>query len=157
MGILSEHIDASGSDASGVGGHGTLVLGGHVTPRLALVVESTALVNSDVQVDGASATGLGIDTYLLGLGVHRWWSPQFYTRTSVGALWQSVSADGVGELGSSGAGFGVSFTVGHNWWVSDSWALGIAGNLLFGSTATSDTVYASSHVDAGIDFVGTYD
>jgi len=43
-----------------------------------------------------------------------------------------------GTNGSSEAGFGAKLALGKEWWVSDHWGIGLAGQLTFGSNADQD-------------------
>lgn len=83
---------------------------------------------------GASAgtSSSSLDFLSIGPGVNYYFMPSnFYLSGAI--LMTGLVTTLEGNSGSTKVGFGATFSVGKEWWVSDRWGLGIAGQFSFGS------------------------
>jgi outer membrane protein W len=87
----------------------------------------SADLNGSVLVDGI---GAGVTYYVMPMNL--------YVAASVGATMLSAEIDGTSL--ESDTGFGLNAVVGKEWWVSDNWGLGIAGQVFYGKHDPSSTI-----------------
>ncbi len=140
-------------DASGWGGDFTLALGGCVSENVALhgSLFSWSISDPDVEIenlgegelDGTvsmSAYGGGITYYMMPANV--------YLSGNVGLGFFTVDSEGEDET--SDPGFAMDLSIGKEWWVGNSWGLGLAG--AFGYHSIEDF----SGWNAGVRFTATF-
>ena len=126
-------------DVSGFGGDFTFALGGCVSENLALhgTLFSWSLSDPDVSIEGLgegtldgsysmSAYGGGVTYYFMPANV--------YVSGNVGLGFLSMDTDQIDER--SDPGFATDLSVAKEWWVGNSWGLGLAG--AFGFHAIED-------------------
>jgi hypothetical protein len=159
LGSGSTSIDVVGGDLefSGLSGDGNLALGGVISPNLALhgTLWGWSVSDPDVELGGlqgeldgsigVSAVGGGITYYLMPANV--------YLSASVGAAWLQLDTD-FGDEGSD-TGFALDGTVGKEWWVGNSWGLGIAGAVGYHSIPADGIDENFSGVSFGLRFTAT--
>jgi hypothetical protein len=120
-----------------------LALGGSVTPNLVIfgALTGTSISDPDVAVNGVSETatdwtasmsgiGAGAAYYLVPANVYFSGTLLAMTLSLRDRLDSSSSSD---PNNSTELGFGFEGLVGKEWWVSDNWGLGAAGQLMLGS------------------------
>jgi hypothetical protein len=142
-----------GTDVSGIGGDFTFALGGCVSENVALhgTLFSWSLSDPDVEIDGIgegeldgsysmSAYGGGVTYYLMPSNV--------YLSGSVGLGFLSIDTD-LGD-DTSDPGFAMDLSVAKEWWVGNSWGLGLAGAFGFHS------IDGASGWNAGVRFSATF-
>jgi hypothetical protein len=110
-------------------------IGAIVTPNLALHGTIFGWLISDPTVemngDSGTATGTDLDLSAYGAGVTYYLMPaNVYFSGSLG--FGSLSTSGV-VSGNTDAGPVLDLTIGKEWWVSNGWALGIAGGFSYHS------------------------
>ena len=124
----------------GLAGTFSLDIGGAVAGDLALHGRLASFVtfNPTVEVDGTdlgTAEDLSISFTLFGIGLTYYFMPvNIYLTGVVGISGVSTTFRGETRQGSY-RGLGLNFDVGKEWWVSDNWALGVAGRLWMSSIA----------------------
>ena len=116
-------------EISGMSGDANLAIGGMVTPNLAIhaTVFGWFATNPDASLLGVTET-LAADVSLsaIGVGLTYYIMPiNMYMSGSIGA--GSLTIDTGHTSGETDMGPAIDLTMGKEWWVSDSWALGIAG------------------------------
>lgn len=141
-----------GVDLSGVGGDFTFALGGCVSENFALhgTLFSWSLSNPDVEIgalegelDGSysmSAYGGGVTYYFMPANV--------YLSGSLGLGFLTIDTDSGDDT--SDPGFAMDLSVGKEWWVGNSWGLGLAG--VFGFHSIDD----ASGYEVGVRFSATF-
>jgi hypothetical protein len=138
VGYLNASLDTSPTlTVKGAGPELGVVVGGPVSENFILgghlwVVGSISptIQQGSVEVgtnDDTSSTlvgiGLNLTYYLMPANVYLSATPSL---TRLGLTWNGVS-------GSSEAGFGMHLALGKEWWVSEHWGLGLAGQFMFSS------------------------
>ena len=148
---------------SGGTGDANLAFGGMVTPHLALHATLLAWVTTSPELkycDGGrcdTETFDEIDFSLSGFGggVTYYFMPSnFYLSGSICAAELTVTHENRSE--SSDYGPAIDITVGKEWWVSDSWGLGVAGGFGYHSVSWEYTSSNWSGTSFGIRFSATY-
>ena len=131
VGSASTSISESGSEfkLSGMSGDVNLAIGGIVSTNLALhgtlfgwtVSDPSAKINGS---DAGTVDG-SVEMVAFAGGITYYFMPaNIYLSPSVGIA--TLSFDGDSD-GSSDTGFAMDITLGKEWWVGNSWGLGIAG------------------------------
>lgn len=129
-------------DLSGATGDVNIAIGGIVAPNLALhgTLLSWAASDPDVTVENLAGNING-DLTVSGLagGVTYYFMPSnLYVSGSVGVGSVSLDLD-AGPSGETDAGVIGDVTVGKEWWVGDSWGLGLAAGFGFHSVPDKNT------------------
>lgn len=128
-------------DASGVF---SLMLGGAVSENTILHVELATASMTDPDMSDASFSGRvngDMSTSLFGFGLTQYYMPaNAYVSVTVGSAQTTIDD---GESWESDDGLGVKLMIGKEWWISDNWGLGLAGQVLYancggGDISTSD-------------------
>jgi hypothetical protein len=140
-------------DASGWGGDFTLALGGCVSENFALhgSLFSWTLSDPDVEIEGLgegeldgslsmNAYGGGVTYYLMPSNV--------YLSGNIGLGFLTIDTDSGDET--SDPGFAMDLSVGKEWWVGNSWGLGLAGAFGFHS------IEEASGYNVGVRFSATF-
>lgn len=132
-GGASTSLSGSNGELEFSGGEGefTIAIGGIVSENLALhgTLFGSTMVDPDVKVNGTklgSANG-SLTMNGAGGGLTYWIMPaNFYLSGSVGIGQLTVDPDGSSSA-SSDNGFAMELALGKEWFVSDSWGLGLGG------------------------------
>jgi len=144
---------------SGVGFSGSLALGAVIADNLALYgqIVGAILSNPTVEFDGQSDTADGLDVNLAGIGpgIAYYFAGNSYLAGTI-ALTQLTARTSRSRVIDSEAGFGATLAGGKEWWVSDNWGLGIAGQILFASMKEKDADYRWSSLSLAVLFSATY-
>lgn len=163
LGVMSSSESVSGNkyEFSGVSGHFNFAIGGAIVENLIVHLDLSATSMSDpkLKVNGQSTTGATGDhaTSVLGLGITYYLPTNYYLTGAIGTARTSIKING--ETYETDRGVGVNVMVGKEWWVSDNWGLGVAGQWLYTKcpdkliNGTTPDVTASS---LGILFSATY-
>ena len=147
---------------SGPGSLFSLALGGRVTDSLIIHGEmyGATLFSPKFKIGGQTFEAIG-DTSLtmagLGPGVTYYFMPiNLYASATIAASFLSLQHGGAS--GSAKPGFGTNIMVGKEWWVSDNWGIGLAGQFLF--QKNSDTGPGAdiswTSLGGGLAFSATY-
>ena len=130
-GYASTSIEDAGAESklSGTGGDLNLAIGGVVGTNLALhgTLFGWVVSDPDVELEGSGSGTVDGDVTMsvFGGGVTYYFMPSnIYISPSIGLA--TLSFDGDVE-GSSDSGFAIDITLGKEWWVGNSWGLGVAG------------------------------
>lgn len=128
---------------SGVGGLTTLGIGYAVMENFIVNADlwGTKVFSPKVEFPGGSGDLDGsLFVYGIGGGVTYYVMPMnLYLSAAVGATKATLSIDGYGDSDSE-TGFGLNAVIGKEWWVSDNWGLGIAGQVFYGTHDPSSTI-----------------
>jgi hypothetical protein len=140
-------------DVSGIGGDFTFALGGCVSENVALhgTIFSWSLSDPDVEIDGLGEGELngsyGMSAY--GAGMTYYFMPaNVYLSGSLGVGFLSIDTD-IGDE-TSDAGFAMDLSVAKEWWVGNSWGLGLAGVFGFHS------IEEATGYEVGVRFSATF-
>ena len=141
-GYLSTSV--SGATLTGTGVGMGIGIGGAVAENFILFLHVYSLGTSNPTVpSGSTSPGTGVSevfTVGYGLGLSYYFMPEnIYVSATLAITHFSVAgsqADSNGtnpniEIGNSYAGPGGRIAIGKEWWVSDHWGLGVAGQLSF--------------------------
>jgi hypothetical protein len=126
-------VDASMKGASGAFG---LVLGGAVSEDFILGADiwGTTAFSPTLTQGGLSVSPGNASFSLIGYGVNlTYYFMPANIYISLSPSLTTVSLDIGGASGSTDLGFGMKLAVGKEWWVSDHWGLGVAGQFFFAS------------------------
>jgi hypothetical protein len=137
-GYLRSEFDERGADVKLDGGAGefSVALGYNVAPNFIVGGQlwGASAGDADVEVNGATATGADATVALGGIGLNLtyYFMPvNLYLQATPSLLTLT------GELNDvdfeSDPGFGLRLAVGKEWWVSDSWAIGLNAQAAFSS------------------------
>lgn len=160
-GYLYNTASASGATMkmTGVGFAGALAVGGAIANNLILYGQVVAASVSDptVDVDGQSATADGATVTFAGLGpgLAYYLGGNTYLATTL-ALTQLGVRDSGHKVVETDMGFGASVGGGKEWWVSDNWGLGLAGQIVFASMKEKDADYRWTSLSFALLFSATY-
>jgi len=95
-------------------------------------ISSAPLPNASLAGSSVGTSSSSLDFLSIGPGVNYYFMPSnFYLSAAI--LMTGLVTTLEGNSGSTKVGFGATFSVGKEWWVSDRWGLGIAGQFSFGS------------------------
>ena len=75
---------------------------------------------------------------VFGVGLAKYFGGNVYISGTLATARLSVQEDNQ-EVGRSSFGLGASVMVGKEWWVSQKWGLGVAGQAFFGRMKDSDS------------------
>lgn len=148
VGYTSMSAEEDGDDAEvrGTGGAFLIALGGNISQNLILYGELLGDVAIDPTVE---FNGMEFDTenvnagvFGVGVGLAYYLPSNVYFSGTLAAAQLSIQADEDGdgdteEVGETDFGPAFSAQIGKEWWVSDNWGLGLAGQLVFGSMKDS--------------------
>ena len=138
---------------SGAGGMTTIGIGYAIMENLIVNADIWALhaIDPTIEFDGKEAeVDGGLDISGLGIGLTYYLMPaNIYVTGSLGMADATLEVDGYGEF-ESDSGLGVNLAVGKEWWVSDNWGLGVAGQVFFAD------IEDESAIAGGILFSATY-
>lgn len=118
---------------SGVSGLFNLGIGGAVAQDLILHLDLSGVSTSDpkVTLNGVeqSSNVSTSSTSMVGIGLTYYFPSNFYLTGAVGIAESSNEANG--STYKTDKGYGANVMVGKEWWVSDNWGLGLAGQFLY--------------------------
>jgi hypothetical protein len=136
---------ASGSDIVVSGGSVGLgvAVGGAITEHLVIygAFAFTTIGSPTVSVDGMSSDngGVSADSVGFGAGVAYYLEPaNVYLAGTLLANEIEIDDSNGNTLGKTKLGVGVEALIGKEWWVSDNWGLGVAGQFLWASMKDND-------------------
>ena len=129
----------AGNDLSVKGGGGgfSLAMGAALSPGLIIygevfddiAVGPTLTVNGD---SGTADTDVSAGVVGFGPGIAHYFPSNMYISATLAFAKLTVQRNG-DQVADSDVGIGVSGAIGKEWWVSDQWGLGLAGQLFLGS------------------------
>lgn len=156
----SASYEGESISVKGVGGTFSIAAGGIVSRNLAIFGEVTGTSISDPTVDegGDSGTADGYTMTLVGLGpgLAYYLGGNAYLSATLLLSKLSVSADDSDQTAETDWGFGGALAGGKEWWVSDNWGLGIAGQLSLNSIKEKDVDYRWTSIAVSLLFTATY-
>lgn len=118
---------------SGASGLFNIAVGGAVSQDLILHLDVSGVSTADpkVEINGSSfsSSASSMSTTLVGLGVTYYLPSNYYLTGAFGLAKSTITSGGIDY--STDNGLGVNLMVGKEWWVSDDWGLGIAGQILY--------------------------
>lgn len=146
----------------------TLALGGNISPGLIIYGElfGNAIVDPTVEVGGDEAEVEDATASVAGVGVGlAYYLPSniYFSGTLAASQLRWTQDTGTEDIEAE-TEFGPAFvgTIGKEWWVSDNWGLGLAGQLVFSSNKDDDEAIGANDVTwttvgLGLLFSATYD
>jgi hypothetical protein len=127
-----------GNDEAEFDGASTLfnfAIGGAIAENLILQLDVSGLNISDpdVTINGQDIGSLNgdVSTSLVGIGLTYYFPTNFYLTGAIGVASSEIETNG--QIGETDNGYGINLMIGKEWWVSDNWGLGVAGQLLYTS------------------------
>jgi hypothetical protein len=157
----SEEVGSNKLEVSGVGGLFNFAIGGAITENFIIHFDASSVSVKDptIKVNGTSVStkDTTVSTTLIGGGFTYYFPSNAYMTAAVGQSEAKVKSNGTEET--SDKGFGVNIMLGKEWWVSDNWGLGIAGQFLYTScpvNAGSNTKVDYNTTSFGVLFSATY-
>lgn len=162
LGVMSstESLGGNKAEYSGSSGHFNFAIGGAIVENFIIHLDLSSVVISEptAKVNGQTVTAPNdYATSVLGLGMTYYLPSNFYLTGAVGTAKTSLKANG--KTYETDSGVGVNVMVGKEWWVSDNWGLGVAGQWLYtkcpdkAANGTSADVKTSAF---GVLFSATY-
>lgn len=161
FGFTSMKSDDIDTKISGGGGAIVLSLGGNIAQNLIIygeIVGTTAsnptieMGGTEFDTDNTTAGQFGV-----GVGLAYYLPSNVYFSGTIAATQLSVQVDDE-TVGETDFGPGFSGMIGKEWWVSDNWGLGIAGQIMFASMKDKDSSDVSwTSTGGGLLFSATYD
>jgi len=120
-------------EMSGVSGLFNIAIGGAVSQDLILQLDVSAVSTPDpkAKLNGTdiSSSVSSSSTSLVGIGMTYYFPSNFYLSGAVGMAESRYKSDG--STNKTDRGYGANVMVGKEWWVSDNWGLGLAGQFLY--------------------------
>lgn len=146
---------------SGVSGLFNCAAGGAVSQDLILHLDASVVSTSDPEVK-RNGTDVSSDyssssTSMVGIGMTYYFPSNFYLTGAVGIA--ESSYEYLGSTTRTDKGYGVNLMAGKEWWVSDNWGLGIAGQLLYTNCPSKPSAAGKPDVEStsfGVLFSATY-
>lgn len=142
-GGANTELDVPGleTEISGTSGDANIAIGGVVAPNLALhgTLFGWSLSDPDVDIEGIGSGEIDGDLSMgaIGGGLTYYFMPaNIYVSGSAGL--GSLSLDAGAIEGDTDSGFVGEIMLGKEWWVGNSWGLGVAGSLGFHSIPDED-------------------
>jgi hypothetical protein len=138
----SENPGGGEQTLSGSGFLGGFAVGGTIMENLILHFSAHLgqIAEPKYEAPGISTnikkSALGL--VLFGGGLTRYWMPYNVYATVSAGLGGVVFVPEKGQSSGTERGLGLSFMVGKEWWASENWGLGIAGQYLFISAKDKD-------------------
>lgn len=146
---------------SGVSGLFNVAVGGAVSQDLILHLDASVVSTSDPEVkrNGAdvSAEYSSSSTRMVGIGMTYYFPSNFYLTGAVGLA--ESSYEHLGSTTRTDAGYGANLMIGKEWWLSDNWGIGIAGQLLYTNCPSKPSVPGKPDFEStslGVLFSATY-
>ncbi|MFZ2950163.1 MAG: hypothetical protein WA003_11810 [Desulfuromonadaceae bacterium] len=147
-------------ELSGVSGMFNVAIGGAVAQDLILHLDVSGVGTSDPEekINGTerSSNVSSSSTSLAALGMTYYFPSNVYVTGAVGIAKSRNKSGGIKDTTDNG--FGVNVMVGKEWWVSDNWGIGVAGQFLYTNCpdkVVGDTFDVKS-TSVGILFSATY-
>ncbi len=160
-GPVSTSAESMGLDweMSGSGGDVNLAIGGIVMPNLALHGTIFGWLMSEPDADfgplGSGVLDGDVSLNVVGGGITYYFMPiNIYVSGSAGAA--TLSYDGPSGSGETDYGYAADVTVGKEWWVSDGWALGVAGGFSYHSIPDEDMDSDWTGTSVAVRFTATH-
>ena len=132
LGFGYYNSSGGGNTISGTGGGLGVCIGGGVADNLALFGELFDAVVANPNINGTSTQNTNAGIGGLGVGVAYYVSPINLFLSGIVGFGRLITESN-GTQGSSDPGLVARVGVGKEWMVSQSWGLGVAGYLNFGS------------------------
>lgn len=130
-----EEVGNNSLQMSASGGLFNFGVGGAITENLILHFDASSVSVEDptVKINGKeySSSNTTASSTLLGVGLTYYFPSNSYLTVAVGQAVSKVKVNG--DEYSTEKGYGVNVMLGQEWWVSDNWGLGIAGQFLYTS------------------------
>ena len=145
---------------SGGQGEFTIAIGGVVTENLAIhgTLFGFSMVDPEVKINGTSlgeANG-SMTMSAVGAGLTWWVMPaNFYLSGSAGFGTLTADPDGTSSE-TSDTGFAMELALGKEWFVSESWGLGVGGGFSWHTIPDGDIPENWSGVSLSLRFTATY-
>jgi hypothetical protein len=156
--------DAAGNSLRASGGSLSfgLALGGAIAPNLIIFgsLFYSVAADPDVTIGGVGA-GLSNPSVLvvgIGPGIAYYLEPiNLYLSATVAFVGSELDDQNGTPIAESKAGIGVQVVVGKEWWVSQNWGLGLAGEIVAGSmTDKNDSNLTWTASTTSLVFSATY-
>jgi hypothetical protein len=130
---MSADLGADDMTVSGAGGAFSFAMGGAVTPNLVVFGELLQSVAVDPKIESGSQTITSQDNSAaivgIGAGVVYYLPNNVYLSGTLAFSQISLRDADDEEVADTKFGPGLSFVAGKEWWVSENWGLGAAGQL----------------------------
>lgn len=129
----SSEFGSNEIELSGVSGLFNFAIGGSVAQDLILHMDVSGVRTSDpkVEINGSeqAADVSSSSTSLLAIGLTYYFSSNMYVTGAAGVAKSKNESGGI--EGETDTGYGLNVMIGKEWWVSDNWGLGLAGQFLY--------------------------
>lgn len=124
------------------GGMFSFMIGGAVRENMILHFEATGVSLADPSMKFGSDKGTldgDLTTTLAGVGMTYYFMPaNAYISATIGAARTELKDNTLQGTFKSDSGIGGSLMVGKEWWVSNEWGLGVAGQMLYANCDGGD-------------------
>lgn len=143
----TEQVGSNKFELSGASGLFNFGIGGAIADNLILHLDASGVStkNPTYKLNGREMTTTGdttASTTLVGVGLTYYFPSNVYLTGSVGVAESKIEANGTEYK--SDSGYGVNLMLGKEWWVSDNWGLGIAGQFLYTNVPDKDILGATN-------------
>lgn len=164
LGLGYESLGISGDNGTdislgGFGGALEVAIGGVVTPNLSINADlfASTVVNPTVDFNGQEfeSDDVSVSLTCLGVGVTYYIMPlNLYLAGSVGLGKASFNFEG--DNSDADWGFALNAMIGKEFFVSQDWGIGVAGQLIFADVPTDSDSVSASYLALNIAFTATY-
>jgi hypothetical protein len=156
----SEDFENSSLEISGSAGDVNFAIGGMISPNFAIhgTLFGWSLTDPEVELTGYGSGELNGDLSMsaVGAGFTYYFMPaNLYISPSVGVGTMTLDIDGLDDI-ESDPGLALDFTLGKEWWVGNSWGLGVAGAVGYHSIPDKGTDDKITGSNVTIRFTATY-
>lgn len=130
----SESFGGNKLEYSGASGLFNFGIGGAVAENVILHLDLSGVSTSEptVKTNGYSSTSTGdLTTSIVGIGLTTYFQSNFYITGAVGIAKTKFESNGTTY--ETDNGYGINIMLGKEWWVSENWGLGVAGQFLYAS------------------------
>jgi hypothetical protein len=174
IGFASVKGDSDNSGTfKGATGQGSIAVGGMIVDNLAIHADffATTLFNPDYEINGTTSSTpnnfeVAMRAATVGAGLTYYFMPvNLYLTASLGIAYVSTevsyTSGGVSFKNTyeSETGLGLNVMLGKEWWITDNWGLGVAGQLIYFNIPVKDKDSASDNFSGasfGALFSATY-
>jgi hypothetical protein len=149
---------------SGTGATFHIAMGFNIMPRLIIYGEIFDDVTVSPKLEVGDSGEMDLEDTTLGVigvggGLAYYFRNNFFISAALSAaqLRADVEQPGEDETSETDYGFGVNTLFGREWFVSDNWALGFAGQIFFASVPDDDQDESWKVIAVGLGLSATYD
>jgi len=140
---MSSEIIGAKAEITGGAVNLNIAVGGAVSRSVVLYGEiiGSTISNPTLKIDDVSVTANNVSASAIGigLGVAYYLPDNTYFSGTIASTTLEISDNNQNTNAETDSGLGFTLQVGHEWWASDNWGVGVAGQFLHASVQDKPT------------------